>query len=237
MTSLLLMTTLTGCVETTQQKSARAKLTADRLLASQEPIEVTRRNPGVSVLDVGRVTSGATNAIAVTLRNDGTQPVTDLPISVGVTTSGGRTVYLNGQAGLPYFQTHIGAIAGGASAMWVFTTRGTPPTGTPFAAVGFATVTDNEGIKSLPVISASVTASGSARAPRRVVVTIANRSGVAQSGLAVYASATSGRRLLAAGQGSLAQLSSSGTSTITIKLVGNPGAVPVQADAPPTNLR
>ncbi len=237
MTSLLLMTTLTGCVETTQQESARAKLAADRLLASQEPIEVTRRNPGVSVLDVGRVTSGGTSAIAVALRNDGTQPVTDLPISVGVITRDGRTVRLNGQAGLPYFQTHIGAIAGGASVTWVFVTRATLPTGAPFAAVGFATVTDNQGIKSLPLLSASVTAPASTRTRGQVAVTIVNHSGLAQSGLAVYASASSGRRLLAAGQGTLAQLSSSGTSTITIKLVGNSGTVPVQADAPPTNLR
>ncbi len=234
MTSLILAGTLSGCVETTQQKSARAKVTADRLLASQNPVRVTRPNPDVSVLVVGRVTSGDAQAIGVTLRNDTPRPLSDVPISVGVIASGGHRVYLNSAANLPYFQTHVGAIAPGASTTWVFTARGrSTAAGPSFAIAGVPTVTDEAGIDTLPVITTSSTP------PRRgsTQVTITNRSGVPQTGLAVYAAAFAGRRLIAAGQTALIALHSSATTTIAINLVGNAAAVPLQLDAPPTDLR
>ncbi len=237
MTSILLTSTLTGCVETTEQKSARAKLTADRVLASQAPVRVTRRNPQVSVLDVGLVTRHGTSAVAVTLRSNVARPVSDLPISVGVVTGRGRATYLNRAANLPYFQTHVAAIAGAGSVTWVFTTRGAPPAGArPFAAVGFPTVADQAGATSLPTITASTAAPGPGH-PGPVSATVTNHSSVPQVGLAVYAIASSGRRLLAAGQTSVAQLDPGDSATVAIRLVGAPAAATVQLSAPPTNLR
>ncbi len=234
MTSLILIGTLTGCVETTQQKSARAKVTADRLLASQNSVRVTRANPDVSVLGVGRVTSGGAQAIAVTLRNNAAQPISDLPISVGVLARGPHRVYVNSAPNLPYFQTHVGAIAPGAATTWVFTARARSASGgPPFAIVGFPTVADEAGIDNLPVITTWATP------PRRGLtqVTITNHSGVPQAGLAVYAAAFAGRQLVAAGQTALSALDSSATTTITINLVGNAAMVPLRLDAPPTDLR
>src|SRR6516162_5638342 len=113
---LLLVGTLGGCVETTQQKNARAQLQDDRLLASRSGVQVTRRDPNVAVMNVRTLRSPAGGAIAVTLRNDGERPVSDLPVSVGVSTPAGRTTYLNRQPELPYFQTHVAGIAGKARA-------------------------------------------------------------------------------------------------------------------------
>ena len=237
MTSLLLMSTLTGCVETTQEKSARAKLTADRVLAAQLPVRVTRSDPRVSVLDVGLVRTGATSAVAVTLRNLSARQLSDLLVSVGVRTGNGRITYLNAGANLPYFQTHVGAIAPGATTTWVFTTVAAVPAGArPFAAVGVPTVTDNAGATNLPAISASAT--GPAAGPAGVTrVTVTNHSGVPQVGLAVYATAWAGRQLLAAGQTVVAQLDSGTSRPVVLRLVGSPAGATVQIDAPPANLR
>ena len=237
MTAILLTSTLTGCVETTEQKSARAKLTADRLLASQASVHVARRNPQVRVLDVGLVSGNGTSAYAVTLRSDVARPLSDLPISVGVLTRGGRAVYANGAANLPYFQTHVGAIDDTRAVTWVFTARGVPPAGArPFAAVGLPAVADQAGATSLPTITASASAPASPRGGL-VTATVTNRSSVPQVGLAVYATATSGTRLLAAGQASVAQLDPGNSTTVAIRLVGKPAAAPLQLDTPPTNLR
>jgi len=151
MTSLLLMTSLTGCVETTQQKSARAKLTADRLLATQKPVQVTLANPQVSVTGLAILRHDHTTAFAVALHNGAAGVVSDLPISVGLTTHAGHRVYLNRKPNLPYFQTHVGAIAAGGSTTWVFAQRvPVPATGQPFALVGVASVGDQAGVKQLP---------------------------------------------------------------------------------------
>ena len=133
---LLLVGTLGGCVETTQQKNARAQLQADRLLASRSGVQVTRRDPNVAVMNVRTLRSPAGGAIAVTLRNDGERPVSDLPVSVGVSTPAGRTTYLNRQPELPYFQTHIAGIGGRAEATWVFSSTTPIPTGRVFVRVG-----------------------------------------------------------------------------------------------------
>jgi len=236
MTSLLLISTLTGCVETTQQKSARVGLVDDRLLASQEAVLVTHGDPRVSVLGVTSVTRGRATAIAVQLRNVTTRPVSDLPISVGVRTRGGRTSYLNRAAGLPYFQTHVGAISAAGTVTWVYTGRGLATTGArPFARVGVPTVDDQAGTTGVPTITAVAVASPTRPGVARAVVT--NRSSVPQVGLALYASATSGRRLLAAGQASVAQLAAGHSATVAIPVIGAAGAGTFAVDAPATNLR
>jgi hypothetical protein len=234
MTSLALIGSLGGCVETTQQKSAGAKLTADRILASQQPVRVTRANPQVAVLGVASVTHGSASAISVLLRNNATRPLTDLPISVGVHIDAGhRTVLVNGAAGLPYFQTHIGGIAPGATTSWVFTDGTRLPAGTqPFARVGTPTVDDQTGATTVPTL----TATGIPGRGGLVRAVVTNHSSVAQLGLAIYASATSGRHLLAAGHVSLVQLAAGQSATVAVPVVGVAGPARIALDAPPTNL-
>jgi len=230
----LVLTALTGC-ETTQQKSARIEVQDDRVLAAQQPVRVVRADSEISVLGVAIVRGSGHVAIAVRLRNDGARPLSDLPISVGVRTRSGRTTYLNGTANLPYFETHIGAVAPGTPTTWVFTGRGAAaPAGAPFALVGAPAFTVAGTPATLPDISAAL---DTARAGDDVSATITNHSGIPQYTLAVYASARAGGRVLAAGQAAVAQLDPGASATVAIPLVGDRGASSVQLDAPPTLLR
>jgi hypothetical protein len=231
---LPLVGVLAGCVETTQQQNARARVQAERVLASQSPVLVTRQDPGVTVRSVAMLRDRGT-AIAVVLHNDGAHPVTDLPISVGVT-SRGRTVYLNRAAGLPYQRTHVASLAPGALTAWVFTSPSSAPAGgRPFARVGNNTFTPQEHVGTLPSVTTRVLASEPSRHGGDLLkATITNHSAVPQYGLAAYAYALAGGRLLAAGDALLTRLDGGSSATVAIRLTGNPGKAPVALDAPPT---
>jgi hypothetical protein len=207
---------VSGC-ETTQQKSARSKVQAERVLATRHKVLVTRANPFVRAERVTVVRRAGRTAIAVLLRNTGSRPVSDLPISLRV---GGR--YLNRRAGLTYFQTHTPAIAPGGEATWVFVTRA--PVRGASVIVGVHPAVSAEAGR-LPSLRASVGARGA---------TVTNSSGVPQYGLVVYAYAQRGTRLLAAGRASLARLAAGKSATVPLRLVGRPGGATVHVEAPPT---
>jgi hypothetical protein len=234
---LLLAGALAGCVETTQQKNARVQLQDDRLLASRSPVRVMRGDPSVTVLAVRILRTRAGTAIAATLHNDSARPVSDLPVSVGVRASSGRLTYLNRQPELPYFETHVAGVAGKGQTTWVFTTAGRAPAGRAFARVGVGAIPVDRRVRQLPAIGSSVTSVG--RAGRRAIAAgqIANRSGVSQTGLQVYAYALSGQRLVAAGTASVSTLDPRAQTAVQIPLLGDPGSSALQLQIPPTNLR
>ena len=95
---------LVGC-STTQQTSARLKVRADRILASRAPVEVRAEDPAIRVTDTGLLRDHDSAAIAVSLHNSSPDPLNDLPVLVGVRTSGG-TVLVNHGGGFRYFETH-----------------------------------------------------------------------------------------------------------------------------------
>jgi hypothetical protein len=235
---LVLVGTLGGCVETTQQKNARAQLQDDRLLASRSSIVVTRTDPNIAVLNVRTLRGPAGGAIAVTLRNDGGRPVSDLPLSVGVHTRGGHITYLNRQPELPYFQTHIAGIGGKAEATWVFSSTSPMPNGQVFVRVGAPAIPVDKAVWKLPAITSSLTSVRSRGRDRATVsAQIENRSEAPQDGLEVYAYALSGDRLVAAGTAPLDSLGSGATQAVQVSLVGKPGSSAVHLETPPTNLR
>lgn len=235
---LLLVGVLSGCVETTEQKNARVQLRDERLLASRSAVRVTQPSPSVAVLKVRMLRGPAGTAIVVTLRNDSSTPVSDLPISVGVSTPAGRTSYLDQQPELPYFQTHIAGVGARAQATWVFTSVRPVANGRPFARVGASAIAIDRAVTSLPAIVPSVTSvrsSGGDRATAEALVR--NRSGVSQDGLEVYAYALSGDRLIAAGAAPLESLEAEAKKSVQIPLIGDPGSAAVHLVIPPTNLR
>ena len=117
----LAVISLAGC-STTQQEAARLQLNSARLRATEHAVRIRQRNPNVRVEQVAAVRGTGGSAIVVRLRNLSSQPLTDLPISVGVTARRHRPIYLNGGAGLDYFSTHTPALAAGGELTWVLRT-------------------------------------------------------------------------------------------------------------------
>ncbi len=227
-TALVALLGLTGCsVTTTQTKHSRVKLERERELATRSAVVVREANPSVSVERVDLVSSGSGAAVAVLVRNLSDKPLNDLPISVGVG-RGDAEQLLNAKPGLPYFDTHLPAIAAGKSQVWVLPVKGAVPEGRPFARVGRATAPAPTGVESLP----QLTATGS-QAASGLAAELRNPSDVPQEQLQVYAWSTSGGRIVSAGRASVRSLSPGAKAALKIRLAGAPAGSP-SISVPPT---
>jgi len=243
---------LAGCVST-QTKNARTLLVNARTLDAESRVRVTTPDPDVTVSGVQLVRSALGDAVVVTVRNDAAHPVSDLPISVGLRVRGQKPSYLNGAANLPYFATHVTAIEPSATATWVLTIRHTPTAlhragSHLFAVVGEAQRPASTRARSLPRLearlataatgasgaSASASASAPAPASGRLVVTVANGSGVPQIGLPVYAVATRAGHVVGAASGSVGELDGGSRARLSLKLFGTTTGATVQLSALPT---
>ncbi len=223
---------LAGC-DSTQQKNARAKLGATRILASRKPIRVRRASAQVQVAHVALVRGRRRSAIVVTLRNATFRPLTDVPVSVGVRTRGGRRVLLNGRANLDWFQTHAAAVPAAGRATWIFTLRSKRlPDGRPYALAGDPPRPSISHAGTLPRVEASVSAGGG----RALRVLVDNVSDVPQYGVQVYALVRVHGRYVAAGKAAIAHLGTGAHTLARIPLAGAAHGRAPHVFATPTNF-
>jgi hypothetical protein len=223
---------LTGCVST-QRIAARARLVSARELASQSTTGVVQANADVTVRRLTLIHTRTGTAVVASLRNNSSNTLTDLPISVGIHTPAKHAVYLNRSANLDYFDSHIAAIAPHGVTTWVFTTRRRVPGGRPFATVGVSQLPSSAGGR-LPQIDVSVRAGRSAPGSIKVDVSVSNRSGIPQYDLQVYAVAIRGGRDVGAGRTAVTHLGTNATTTLSITLLGGTQRAALRLIALPT---
>jgi len=233
--TVLALTVLTGC-DSTEQKAARARLNAMRVIASQSRTVVGRRNPDVRVVGVTLLRGTGGVAITVRLRSTATHPLNDLPVAVGLVVKGGRKVYLNAAANLYYFKTHLASIGAHSSVTWVYTTAGQlPASARPFAAVGAKASVPPTTVRVLPRIEVATPGSpipfsrGS-----QLRVTVTNPSAVPQYQLQVYALGLERGRYVAAGRATVGHLGTGSSETIALTLLGARRPASVELEALPT---
>ena len=223
----------TGCVST-QTIAARARLVDARIRAGQRVTLVTHANPEVSV--GGPVVihghDGIT-AIVVSLHNQASHALTDLPISVGVRIRSGRRAYLNESASADYFESHVASIGPSAATTWVFTTGRRLPRGRVFATLGLPALRTSVA-GSLPRI---VLSSRPGRTPGIVTVSVRSRSAIPQYDLPVYVVAVRSGRHVAAGQATVAHLGTEETTMTSVHLIGDSRQATLQLIALPTIFR
>jgi hypothetical protein len=231
----LALTVLTGC-DSTQQQAARARLKAERFIASAAPTVVRRRNPDIRVVAVKLVRGSAGSAITVRLRNAAARPWHDLPISVGILGSRGHRSYLNAAPNTYYFETHLASIAARGSVTWVFTTNQALPAGAKlFAAVGARSSVPATLVHALPQIDVATASSPTrAKGAGRLLVKVTNASEVPQYQLQVYALGLDRGRYVAAGRATLAHLGTETSETLALSLVGPGRPTSIELEALPT---
>jgi hypothetical protein len=231
--ALALAALVAGCVST-QQKAAWLHVEDARIIASQSATVVPRPGDQAQVTRVSLLRGGPRLAIAVQLRNPTARAVNDLPISVGLR-RGRRRWLLNRAAGLDYFRTHVAAIAARSSVTWLFET--TPPRGVagrPFAVVGNEVRPPITVATTLPHIDAAVRRTTQAAGRLQLQVQITNRSPIPQDELPVYAVASSGDHLAAAGTATISRLDGGASTTVNLGLIGRADDAPIQLEALPT---
>ena len=224
---------LSGCV-TTEQVAARARLVDARIRASQSPLRLTHRNPDVRVTRLWLLQGPSGTALAVALRNTSTRSLTDLPISVGLTTATGRKLYLNHSANVDYLDNHVVVMAPRSLVTWVYTSgRRLPGAVRPFAEVGVTQLPEPV-TGTLPRVAVSRARSAASSAARTLTVSVSKLSGIPQYGVPVYAVAVRSGRLLAAGRAIVAHLATHGGANVPLALLGRPGNASLRLSVLPT---
>lgn len=224
---------LTAC-QTTQQTAAMRAIDSQRQRSDDFRVRVTEENPQVQVVRTDLVTSKKGTAIAVDIRNAGSKPVNDLPITVGVL-QGGKQVLLNEKPG-SYWKNHAPAIGPGKTTTWVFATEDKLKGATkPFAKVGLPIKhPPTTATEALPVITVHQLGVEGKKGARSVKVSVHNTAPHPQYGMTVYAWATKGGRTVLAGRSGATDLSTGDTDTLTIDLIGDASPSAIRLSAPPT---
>lgn len=217
---------LVGC-DTTADKSARAKVAANRELATRKAVVVKRPIADVRVKSVSVVGRGRGAAFVVRYVNKGSVALNDLPVNVGVSRGGARKV-LNQRRGLEYFLTHISAAAPGVEGVWVAPLGKRVPRGKPFAVIGTPTMPQS-GAATVPVVSVS----GVSAARGKVTGTVKNTTGVPQYVILVYAVARRGSRDVAAARARLTKFETGEQQIFKTPLIGRPGQANPTTQATP----
>ena len=227
-----------GCA-TTMQTAARLQLNDARIRAAELPTHVLRPGQAVRVTAVTLLRYRGRIAFVVGVRNSGSRPLSDLPISVGVRAgSHGRRALNAGSAG-SYFQSHLPVVAAGAQISWVLAgNERVPPGARPFALVGATPSTPARPGRSLPAVRlVGVTGSGGATARRPVTVLVSNLSSIPQYQLQVYAVGRRSGRPVAAGALTVPLLAAGARVRVRVPLVGSSTPAQLHVQAFPTIFR
>lgn len=205
-----------GC-DTTRDKNQRAKLAADRSLATRRPVEVEKPFSKIKVQQVQAVGRGKSALVVVRLTNTDSRAWAALPINVK---AGGKL--LNRGPEIPYFSNHIPGVAAGATTVWILHTGKRIPEGKLSAVVGPGNPNLSQG-KTVPDLRAAdvdVTEGG-------VLGVVENHSGVPQYSVEVYLTARKSGKYTAAALGRVVKLTGDGSKPFNLKPVGKLGtAVP-----------
>jgi hypothetical protein len=229
---------LTGC-ETTQEKSAKLERAA---LANQhgpgrgaQRLTITRASSVIKVVSSAIVHSSEGTAAAVVLRNDSATAQSSVPLAITAHDATGAAVYTNTAGGQAASLVSAALVPAHGELTWVddqVQASSTPTSVTAEAGEGkpargaapkvlVASYHLGEEPGGLPVLQG----------------TVANRSSLAQSELAIYAVASAAGRVQAAGRAVLSSIAAGASASFQIFLIGTvPHGAHITIDAPPTVL-
>jgi hypothetical protein len=230
---------LSGC-ESTQEKSARLEKAA---LANQhgpgaraKQLTITRPSAVIKVVSSSLVHSSEGMAAVVVLRNGSATAQSDVPIAITAHGAGGGAVYTNTSGGQAASLVSAALVPAHGELTWV--DDQVQASSTPTAVT--AEVGEGKPVKgAAPKVAVSSYHLGEEPGGLPVLQgTLANRSSLAQSELAIYAVASAGGRVQAAGRAVLPSLATGASASFQIFLIGTvPHGAHITLDAPPTVLR
>jgi hypothetical protein len=222
-----------GC-ETTQKAAARVRINSERTLEGRKPVKIKGHAENIDIVDASLIKGDGAGAVVVEVKNTGTEPVSDLPILVGVSAADGDKEPLNGGKDLPYFQTHLPAVSAGHTMTWVYVAKKVDPDAAKaYAEIGAGPTPPFTSVTTIPEIDIG-TPTASADDPSKVTVDVKNDLGFTQYDLPVFAWATKGDRPVAAAFASAGDLESGETETVDLDLIGDAKGAELHVSAPPT---
>lgn len=217
--------TCSGC-ETTAEKSAKLERAAKRVAhATQTGLSIARPSTVVKILAKSVVHSSQGTAIVLTLRNDSSHALGEVPIAVALKGANGASVYSNSTPGLAKTLTSVALLPAHAELTWI-----------DDQAQGEGTISAEVG-EGKPVTGAlpTMTVHEAQLSEGSAEGSVSNGSQTAQSELVVYAVARRAGRIVAAGRAVLASLGAGASSPFQIFFIGETNGATLQASAPPTS--
>jgi hypothetical protein len=115
---LLLLGGLSAC-QSTQSRSAELEEEHGTVLLDEAGLTVTEEDPRIEVVSTKLLSEAEGNAVVVELRNDSTDDLVDVPISVDVLDAKGRSVYRNDAPGLEQALVAVPFVPARGDAVWV----------------------------------------------------------------------------------------------------------------------
>lgn len=221
--------------ESTQSQSERLEAEGADLV-KQKKFEVGTENRQIDVVEKVVLTDANGSAVAVVMKNNGTDGLSDAPIQIDVKDAKGKSVFKNDLAGTDTTLLHVPVMKPKSEVYWVHD-QVLPSGGKPAkvdVTVGEAkplpadlpelVITQPE-IRTDPV--SGIEASG----------TVTNKSDVEQTNLVLYAIARKNGKIVAAGRGMIPKLKADGKpASYHIFFIGNPTGADVSVVAPPVNF-
>lgn len=227
----LMAVSFCGC-ETTQEKSAALERQAKHTTLAQRGVSVSRENPSVRVLGSAVVHSSVGTAVAVALRNTSGHTLADAPIELTVRDGKGSVLYQNNTPGLQASLTQVPLLEPGKTMIWV--DDQVQVAGTPASAS--ALVGEGKAASTTPTLAVTSARSSTVGAEASESGSVANRSGVSQTNLVVYAIARRAGKIVAAGRAVLPEVEAGTSVPFQIYFVGNPRGAQIEVSAPATTF-
>jgi hypothetical protein len=225
---------LTAC-ESNQERSAklekadkhREREAVARRELAQRALTITRQSTRVKVVSTAVVRGSEGAAAIVSLRNDSSTSLRDVPIRITVKNARGASIYTNATPGLSPTLLSVALLPAHDVVTWI--DDQVQGTGTPAgvsAQVGEGTPASG----AIPRLSVEGAHLSEAQAEGNLV----NHSAVAQQELVVDAIARRAGKIVAAGRAVLAQATAGSSTPFQIFFVGDPSGARLEVSAPAT---
>jgi hypothetical protein len=221
-----------GC-QTTAERSAELEKQVKHEKILLRGVSVTKENPSVRVLHSTVLHSSVGTAVVVLLRNTSAHALRDAPIEITVRDAKGGVMFQNNQPGADPTLTKVSLLEPGAQTLWIddqVQVTGAPATAS--ALVGEAARMAG----SAPSMSVSGVHLSGEGGEAGVTGTVKNRSHVGQQHLVVYAVASKGSRIVAAGRAVLPEVSPGSSVPFQAYFVGDPSGALIEARAQATTF-
>lgn len=224
----------TAC-ETTREKSARLEAQGQKL-AVEGKIELKQTNRDLQVTDDFLLTDQYGSAVVLRVKNKAAKGQVDVPIQVDVKDAKGKSVYKNDTEGLEDGLIHLQIIGPKEETWWV--NDQVLATGKPASFNYEVGVPDGQYPAKVPEIQVSKPKlEVDPTSGLKVAGTVVNKSSIEQVDLLLYAVATKGGKVVAAGRGLIPKLKTDGKGeAYNIFFIGDPKGAEIEVFATPTTF-
>ncbi|MEX0620474.1 MAG: hypothetical protein WD181_02740 [Solirubrobacterales bacterium] len=233
-TLILSLGLLNGC-ESTQEKSAKLEAQGSEV-AKVEKIKIGATNQSIDLVETTLLTDQYGSAVVLRLKNSSPDTQVEVPVGLVVKNGQGKALYRNDIQGLEDGLIRIPIIEGNSESWWVHdqvlvaqipkkaeVTLGKPETRAPAGIPKI--VASPPVLETDPVSGVNVTGK------------VTNRSNVEQIDLLLYAVATKGGNVVAAGRGLIPKLKTDGKPEFyRIYFIGDPKNADIEVIAMPSNF-